>query len=138
MAKKSRTRKRLTRQQARDLDIEIHFLEGVVRRDPKYLEALRLLGDDYILRGHYDLGLQIDEQVTQLIPQDPQSYFNLACSYSLTGQTQAAADALSLAIDYGYNDWKWIARETSLEHLRQAPCYQDLLQKIQAIMTPTY
>ena len=136
MAKRSRTRKKLSRQQMREMDIEIGFLEGVVRRDPQYIEALRLLSDDCLLRGLYERGLEIDEQLTQLQPQDPQVYFNLACSYSVTGQPRAAADALSLAIDYGYQDWKWIAREASLENLRQHACYQDLLTKIQAIMTP--
>ena len=38
--------KKLSRQQARDLDIEIGFLEGVVQRDRNYVEALQLLGDD--------------------------------------------------------------------------------------------
>ncbi|HAM70563.1 MAG TPA: hypothetical protein DCM86_02855 [Verrucomicrobiales bacterium] len=138
MAKKSRTRKRLSRQQVRDLEIEIGFLEGVIARDPSYVDALKLLSDDYLLQGSFELGLGIDERLVQLLADDPEAYFNLACSYSLTGQTRAALDALSLAIDYGYTDWKWIARETSLENLRQAPCYQQLLAKIQAILTPSY
>jgi hypothetical protein len=138
MAKKSRTRKRLSRSQLHDLDIEIGFLEGVVCRDPGFVDALQLLSDDYILRGHFELGVNIDERLALLMPEDPQVHFNLACSYSLTGQARAAADALSAAIDHGYNDWKWIAREASLEHLRQAPAYQTLLAKIQAIMTPSY
>lgn len=138
MAKKSRTRKRLTRQQIRDVDIEINFLEGVVCRDPNYLDALRLLSDDYVLRGHFDLALNIDERLAQIAPEDPEAFFNLACTYSLTGQTKASLDALSQAIDAGYQDWKWIARETSLENLRQAPCYQQVLAKIQAILTPSF
>ena len=74
--------------------------------------------------------------VAELEPQHPQTYFNLSCSYAASGQIQAAADALTLAIDYGYDDWKWIARELSLEALRQAPVYQEILAKIQGIMTP--
>ncbi len=136
MAKKSRTRKRLSRQQMRELDIEIGFLEGVIRRDPSYIEALRLLSDDYLMRGSYAQGLQIDELLMHLQPHNPQTFFNLACSYSVNGQIRAAADALAMAIDHGYNDWKWIAREGSLENLRQDACYQELLAKIQAILTP--
>lgn len=138
MAKKSRTRKRLSRQQIRDLDIEINFLEGVVCRDSDYIDALRLLSEDYVLRGQFDLALNIDERLAQLEPEDPEAYFNLACSYSLTGQIKASLDALSQAIDHGYQDWKWIARESSLENLRQAPSYQQLLAKIQAILTPSF
>ena len=39
-------KKKLSRQQQQDLDIEIGFLEGIVRRDPQYTDALKLLGDD--------------------------------------------------------------------------------------------
>ena len=47
MPKKVASRKSLTRQEKRDLDIEIGFLEGVVDRDPSFVDALQLLGDDY-------------------------------------------------------------------------------------------
>ena len=44
MPKKVASRKHLTRQEKRDLDIEIGFLEGIVQRDPTYVDALQLLG----------------------------------------------------------------------------------------------
>ena len=137
MAKRSRTRKKLTRQQIRDLDIEISFLEGLVNRAPSYLEALKLLSDDYLQRGLFDLGLQTDERIAELEPGDPQAFFNLSCSYSLNGQLAEAADVLSLAIDYGYVDWKWITREQSLEPLRLSLNYELVLAKIQSILTPS-
>jgi len=37
--------KRLTRKEVRELDVKITFMEGVVRRDPRYVEALQILGD---------------------------------------------------------------------------------------------
>ncbi|MBM3846770.1 MAG: tetratricopeptide repeat protein [Verrucomicrobia bacterium] len=134
MAKKSRTRKRLSRQEIRDLDIEIRFLEGIVERDPRYADALRILSDDYLLRGHFDLGLGLDEQLVELDPENPESYFNLACSYALNGQYRGAADALSLAIDRGYSDWKWITREASFESFRSTPEFQEIQNRIQAIL----
>ena len=52
MLKKSQTpRKKATRQELRDMDQEILFLEGLVRRDANYVEALQILGDDYTRRG---------------------------------------------------------------------------------------
>ena len=85
---------------------------------------MKILSDDYLQRGHFDLGLDLDEKLIELEPSNPDAFFNLACSYSLNGDIQAAADALTLAIDYGYRDWKWIAREQSLEKLR----YSSYLQ----------
>src|SRR5262245_27729437 len=84
MPKKSSVRKKLTRQQERDLDVEIGFLEGVVRRDSRYLEALQILGDDYTRRGRYRDGLKVDEKLAELRPGDSLVLYNLACSYSLT------------------------------------------------------
>ena len=43
--------KRLTRKETRELDIKISFMEGLVRRDVEYVEALQILGDHYTQRG---------------------------------------------------------------------------------------
>ena len=59
--------KRLTREQERNLDIEIGFLEGVVRRDPGYLDALQILGDNYTRRGRFNDGLKVDEHARVLM-----------------------------------------------------------------------
>ena len=65
MPKKPRSR--LTRKEQRDLDVEIGFLEGVVQRDPKYVEALQVLGDNYTKRGKFVEGMQIDERLSRLL-----------------------------------------------------------------------
>ena len=41
MLNKSCTKRKLTRKEQRDLDIEISFMEGVTHRDPKFAEAWR-------------------------------------------------------------------------------------------------
>ena len=43
-SKSSVSKSRSARDQTRALDIQIQFMEGVVRRDPRYVEALQLLG----------------------------------------------------------------------------------------------
>ena len=65
------TKKKLSRQEQRDLDIEIDFLEGVLKRDRRYVEALQLLGDDYTRRGRYEDGLKVDRRLARLCPDDP-------------------------------------------------------------------
>ena len=52
MPKKVASRKHLTRQEKRDLDIEIGFLEGIVSRDPAYVDALQLLGGRGVVAGN--------------------------------------------------------------------------------------
>ena len=63
-------KKTLTREDRRTLDVEIGFIEGVVRRDPDYVEALQILGDDYTKRGRFLDGLKVDEQLARLRPAD--------------------------------------------------------------------
>lgn len=133
MPKKLTSRKRLSRQEKRDLDIEIGFLEGVISRDPQYVDALQILGDDYTKRGDFLDGLKIDQQLADLKPADAMVYYNLACSYSLTEQYQQAAEALGRAIDLGYRDFKWLAEDPDLEELRNQPVYRRVRAKVRQV-----
>ncbi len=125
--------KKLTREQQRELDIKIGFMEGVVRRDPGYVEALQVLGDDYTKRGRYVAGLKVDEQLSHLRPDDPMVQYNLACSYSLTGNFNQAAAALNKALDLGFRDLKWLAKDPDLEALREHPLYKNIRAKLRKI-----
>ena len=130
MREKSSARKKMTRKETRDLDVKIEFMEGIVRRDPQYIEALQLLGDHYTQRGRYQHGLKVDEQLSQLEPCNPLVFYNLACSYSLTGEVDLAASALDKALALGYRDFKWLARDPDLRTLRKHPLYRDIEDKI--------
>ncbi|HLP78463.1 MAG TPA: hypothetical protein VK327_16280, partial [Candidatus Paceibacterota bacterium] len=123
MPQKSSARKKLTRQETRDLDIKIDFVEGIVRRDPDYVEALQLLGDHYTQRGRFDAGLKVDERLSRLEPTNPLVFYNLACSYSLTNEMELAAASLRRAILLGYRDFNWLAKDPDLRALRKHPLY---------------
>src|ERR1039458_4785190 len=98
MPVKSSARKKMSRASRRDLDTSIEFMEGLVRRDPDYVDALQLLGDHYTQRGRYTEGLKVDEHLSRLEPHDPLVFYNLACSYSLTEQFDRAGFALQAAL----------------------------------------
>jgi hypothetical protein len=130
MPKKVASRRHLTRQEKRDLDIEIGFLEGIVHRDPAYVDALQLLGDDYTKRGKFLSGLDIDQKLSALRPRDPLVFYNLACSLCLTRNFEEAADALEEAINLGYRDFKWLAEDPDLHDLRKQPIYRRIRAKL--------
>src|SRR5437762_11413060 len=132
MGKKVVSKKKLNRQQQQDLDIEIGFIEGVVQRDPHYVEALQILGDDYTRRGKFQHGLKIDEQLAQLRPDDPTVLYNLACSYALTRQYELAVSAISRAIDQGYDDFKWLMKDPDLKKLRQDKRFKTIKEKLRS------
>lgn len=130
MADSGNIKTNLSQQEQRDLDIEIDFLEGVLKRDRGYVEALQLLGDDYTRRGRYEEGLQVDRDLARLCPDDPLVHYNLACSFSLTAEYRKAIKALRKAIDYGYRDFDHLRRDKDLAPLRKQLIYADLEQEI--------
>ena len=129
----SAKKKLLPRKEARELDVKITFLEGLVRRDPQYVEALQILGDHYTQRGKYEHSLKVDQQLSRLQPRNPLVYYNLACSHSLNGEFDRAAAALEKALALGYRDFKWLARDPDLGPLRRHPLYRKIETKIRKI-----
>src|SRR5882757_10557704 len=90
--------KRLNRKEVRDLDTKITFMAGIVRRDPRYVEALQILGDHYTQRGCFDRSLKVDKQLSRLEPGNPLVFYNLACSHALNGDVARAAKSLEKAL----------------------------------------
>ena len=125
--------KKMSRAEQRDLDTKIAFIEGVVRRDPDYVEALQILGDHYTQRGRITEGLKVDQRLARLEPQNPLVFYNLACSYSLAGELDAAAGALEKALQLGYRDFDWLAKDPDLKPLRAHTAFDDLKVKIRQL-----
>jgi hypothetical protein len=121
------------RKEMRELDVAIGFMEGIVRRDDRFVEALQILGDHYTRRGKFEAGLKVDERLSQLEPGDPLVFYNLACSYSLTDRVDLAVAALERAMALGYRDFRWLARDPDLRKLRRHPLYQHIKDKIRKL-----
>jgi tetratricopeptide (TPR) repeat protein len=130
MPGKSNPKRKSSRANQRDLDTKIEFIEGIVRRDPNYVDALQLLGDHYTQRGLFAEGLKVDEHLARLEPQNPLVFYNLACSYSLTEEFERAVFALEKALSLGYRDFTWLAKDPDLKKLRSQPVFDDLKAKI--------
>ena len=108
-------------------------MEGIVKRDPRYVEALQILGDSYTRRGKYVAGLKVDEHLVQLRPDDSLVHYNLACSYTLTDQFERAVAALEKALHLGYRDFKWLSKDPDLEKLREHPLYERIQAKVRRL-----
>jgi tetratricopeptide (TPR) repeat protein len=128
---KSSARKKTSRATQRDLDTRIEFMEGIVRRDPDYVDALQLLGDHYTQRGRFNEGLKVDERLARLDPENALVFYNLACSYSLTDQFDRATLALEKALSLGYRDFAWLAKDPDLKKFRRQPAYNEIKAIIQ-------
>ena len=107
--------------------VELHFLKKIATRLPDDLEILQALAELYTKTGQYDNGLLIDIQLSQLLPNDDLVWYNLGCSYALTGQFDEAFEALTQSIDLGYGDYDWMKTDPDLANLTADPRFESLL-----------
>ena len=130
MSEHSSSRQDFSSREKQELDVEISFLEGLAKRDPEYIEALQLLGDDYTKRGRFAEGLAVDEHLSRLLPEDSMVFYNLACSFSLTDRVDDSISALKKAVQLGYDDTKWIDEDPDLNKIRSDPRFEQIRHKL--------
>jgi tetratricopeptide (TPR) repeat protein len=119
------------RSKKEDLQFEIAFFEGIAERDPRYIEALQILGDAYTKTGELVKGLRVDQRLAKLCPTNPLVFYNLACSYALLNKIDAAFGALKRAVELGYDDARWLNKDPDLENIRRDKRFQRLQTDIQ-------
>ena len=112
------------------LEFEISFYERLLKQHPAFVDALVALGESYTRRGWYEKGLQVDQQLTQLRPNQPVVWYNYACSLSLLKRSDESIDALRQAIVLGYDDFDYLSRDPDLAPLRQMPKFRRMLESI--------
>ena len=121
-----RTSKRTAR---RPEKVEMAFLEAVRKRCPGDEQVLEALGDLYTRTGRFEEGLLVDLDLVQRRPQDARVWYNLACSFSLTGKIDEAFNALGRSFSMGYDDFEHLSADPDLEPLRRDPRYQELMAR---------
>jgi tetratricopeptide (TPR) repeat protein len=99
------------------MDFEIQLYEKTLKESPDFIEAMMALADLYTKKGLYREGLQLDERLSRLRPDDPMVFYNLACSYSLVNNTFAALNAAKKAVELGYDDFDYLISDPDLANL---------------------
>ena len=109
---------------------EIKFYEGILARQPDFIEALSALGDLYTYGGYFSEGLEIDLKLRRLKPDDPTVLYNLACSYSLMGRIDYALRTIKKAINCGYADFQHLEADEDLNNLRKDTRFKRYFQRV--------
>jgi tetratricopeptide (TPR) repeat protein len=118
-------------EQQSQLDFELDFFEGVLNRNPDFVDALRVHGNNLTLKGCYADGLKIDRRIVDLRPHDALAHYNLACSYSLLKKVDLALRMLRKAIELGYHDFRYLREDRDLDALRKDPRFRQLLREFE-------
>lgn len=113
------------------LDFELDFFEGILNRNPEFLDVLRVHGNNLTLKGCYEDGLKVDCRIVELRPHDPLAHYNLACSLSLLKKVDQALRALRKAIELGYRDFRYLREDRDLEAVRHDPRFRQLLREFE-------
>jgi tetratricopeptide (TPR) repeat protein len=113
-----------------DPAFEITFYESVLRRDPRYAEVIEILGGLYTKTGRIADGLKMDRKLVKLEPANATAHYNLACSLALCRRKADALRTLERAIELGYDDYLWMAKDPDLETLKQNREFQSLIAKL--------
>lgn len=117
------------------VDFEIKFFEGLVKDNPRFIDALIPLAEAYTKKGLHKKGLTIDKRLARLRKSDPVVHYNLACSYALLNQKKEALQALRKSIELGYDDFAYLLRDKDLKSLNQDPDFLALIPaKIKAFL----
>ena len=111
------------------LDFELDFFEGVLRRSPDYVDVLRIMGNLLTLKGRFADGLQIDKRLVQLRPNDALAHYNLACSFALLKRPDQSLKTLRRAVELGYRDFRYMKEDHDLDSIRHDPRFRQLIRE---------
>ena len=121
-------KKRTTKQD--DLEFEIQFYESLLKRSPNFVQAMIGLGELYTKKGDFEKGLQVDQKLAHLRPEDPYVLYNLACSFSLLDRIDESFKAIKAAVDNGYDDLDHLMKDRDLAALRADKRFKEFLASL--------
>ena len=80
--------------------------------------------------GNRSKALEWAGRAVQLEPDDPNTFYNVACVYSLAGEIETAIDHLERAMGQEGANRSWIESDTDFDPLRQHPRFQALMDRL--------
>ena len=105
----------------------VGVLEQQLELVPEDVRARILLSNTHAALGRRDEAVRGLEAALALRPSDPHSLYNAACTYALLGMKHEALGVLREAIEAGYGELNWAARDPDLACLHDDPEFQRLL-----------
>jgi predicted Zn-dependent protease len=114
-----------------DYHFEIEFCRSVLEREPGNITVMEMMAGYYTKAGRIDEGLELDQKIVELDPDNAVNHYNLACSLALKNRAGEAISALRIAFEQGYDDFKWLLDDPDLVSLHENPAFSALLSEFQ-------
>ena len=97
------------------------------------LQQMLLFG---VAQGRLDVASQAAKRLTQLEPEEPTGWYNLACLHAVTGEIQPALASLKEAVRRGFRDTRQLETDSDLHALRADPSFAEILKAAKEPFTP--
>ncbi len=108
----------------------LQVVEKHVQMHPDDSRALLFGATQHLQADNRDKCLEWVSRALAITPDEPITFYNAACNYSLAGEVEQAIKYLEKAITSGMAQRDWIAHDSDLDPLRQDPRFQDLLRRM--------
>jgi Flp pilus assembly protein TadD len=96
---------------------------------PEDVRARSLLANSYAFVGQPTNATQQLEMSVAMRPNDPSVLYNAACTYGILGMKTEALAMFKRAVETGFSDMEWAARDTDLSCLHESSEFEHLLRQ---------
>ena len=86
----------------------------------------------YVDLKRYDEAVRLYTLATEIDPDRPGAFYNLAWAYNAKGDKKKALKALQTAVEKGFKDHAGISANSAFDSLRNDPTYLQLIEKMRA------
>jgi len=105
----------------------VKVAEEHLKLNPDDARALYIGANGLVSLGQIEEGLEWARLARELQPNEPMALYNLACVYSLAGETDDAIDCLAACIDNGFSYRDWAEHDSNLDAIRNDPRFAELM-----------
>ncbi len=75
-----------------------------------------------------EMGKDYARRALTINPDDPLLLYNIACMYSLLGESDEALNCLEKSVDKGYGQKDWVEHDSDLNSLRELPRFRMIVE----------
>ena len=108
-----------------DWEQAIRNYKMALHHSKNFTEAYINLSTAYLNGKQYEASLETLNSLKAIQPEHPLLHYNLACYYSLTGDTASGLASLQLSLDNGFTNLENLKTDPDLENLRQNPKFKE-------------
>ena len=103
------------------------FYDAVLRHNPVNLTVLRRLVEAVARQANYERTLELNCRILALDTEDFIAHYNMACAYTMLGDTESGLRSLRRAVQMGYSDRAHLEADADLDLLRSDLRYYDVI-----------